>query len=191
MLEIARMIAFLGWGSLVWDPRELPIDHQWNTDGPYVRIEFLRQSNNGRLTLVISQDASPVHSLWTRYSGSDLMRAREDLRIREGIHKNNAERHVGSWVRGDASPIGVIDLEPWAAARGIEAVVWTALPPKFGGIDGVGPTVEQAISYLGNLVDPIRSDAEQYVRRAPRQVDTPYRRRIEHALGWSCTEFES
>jgi len=79
------MIAFLGWGSLVWDPGALAIHRQWHGDGPYVRAEFLRQSNNGRLTLVLSQDADPVRSLWATFTGSSLAQAREELRNREGI----------------------------------------------------------------------------------------------------------
>ncbi len=179
------MIAFLGWGSLVWDPGALPIHRQWHTDGPFVRAEFLRQSNNGRLTLVLAQDVEPVRSLWATFTGSDLAQAREELCKREGIPSKNIEASIGSWSLGDANPSHVLDLEPWAAARGIKSVVWTALPPKFAGTSNTAPTIEQAVSYLAGLTGPARDLAEQYIRRTPSQVDTAYRRRIEAALGWS------
>ena len=44
-------IAVLGWGSLIWDPKELDANNEWNNDGPFLPIEFARISNNGRLTL--------------------------------------------------------------------------------------------------------------------------------------------
>lgn len=124
------MIAFLGWGSLVWDPGVLAIHRQWHTDGPYVRAEFLRQSNNGRLTLVLAQAADPVRSLWATFDGQDLAQAREALRSREGIPAKNLHKSIGSWSRGDPNPDCILEIEPWAASRGIESVVWTALPPS-------------------------------------------------------------
>ena len=183
--RVTQMIAFLGWGSLVWDPGALSIHRCWHTDGPYVRAEFLRQSKNGRLTLVLSEDAEPVRSLWATFSGSGLSEAREDLCTREGIPTKSLEKSIGSWSRGDANPAGISELDLWANARGIESVVWTALPPKFDGADGAGPTIDQAVSYLGGLTGPARDLAEQYIRRTPPQVDTAYRRRIEAVLGWS------
>lgn len=182
------MIAFLGWGSLVWNPGALPIHRQWHTDGPYVCVEFLRQSNNGRLTLVLLQDVEPVRSLWATFAGSNLAQAREDLGNREGILRKNIEKCIGSWSRGDPNPACVLNLEPWANAQGVDSVVWTALPPKFDGVDGIGPTVDQAVSYLAGLTGLTRDLAEQYIRRAPPQIDTPYRRRIEAALGWSYAQ---
>lgn len=182
------MIAFLGWGSLVWDPRALPIHRQWHADGPYVRTELLRQSENGRLTFVLSQSAEPVHSLWATFSGSTLAQAKEELRRREGVPSKNLNRHIASWSRGDANPDSVLDIEPWATSRGIHAVVWTALPPKFAEKDGSSPSIEQAVCYLAGLTGPTRDFAEQYIRRAPPQIDTLYRRRVEAALGWSYAQ---
>jgi hypothetical protein len=46
-------IAVLGWGSLIWQPRELRISLPiWKTDGPELPVEFARVSMDGRLTLV-------------------------------------------------------------------------------------------------------------------------------------------
>lgn len=58
-------IVCLGWGSLVWDPKELLIDGHWNTDGPLLPIEFCRQSQDGRLTLVIDPQSEPLQMLWS------------------------------------------------------------------------------------------------------------------------------
>jgi len=63
--------------------------------------------------------------------------------------------------------------------------VWTNLPPKFGGIDGRIPTESEVVAYLQALEGEARAAAEKYVRRAPRQIATAYRRAIERALGWT------
>jgi hypothetical protein len=59
-------IACLGWGSLVWDPRELPVRGKWFEDGIFLPIEFARQPCDGRLTLVIVPDYEVrARGLWT------------------------------------------------------------------------------------------------------------------------------
>ena len=66
------MIACLGWGSLIWDPKGLPVDGGWYTDGPQLPVEFTRVSRDGRLTLVITEGAPPVAVLWSCLSVSSL-----------------------------------------------------------------------------------------------------------------------
>lgn len=38
------MITCLGWALLVWSPDTLPNVGEWQSNGPQVRLEFLRQS---------------------------------------------------------------------------------------------------------------------------------------------------
>lgn len=48
-------IIVLGWGSLVWDPNGLPIEHTnpvegaWSPDGPHLPVEFARHSSGSRI----------------------------------------------------------------------------------------------------------------------------------------------
>jgi len=166
------MIAFLGWGSLVWDPSALPIHRQWHLDGPFVRAEFLRKSRDGRLTIVLAQDVEPVRSLWGSYAGTSLEDACIALCGREGISQKNRATRIGSWSREQPGPDCILELEPWAMARGVQSVVWTNLSPNFEGNDANAPSVEVVLTYLAGLTGPTRDLAEQYIRRAPRQIDT-------------------
>ncbi len=183
------IIACLGWGSLVWDARTLPIQRGWFDDGPFVKVDFLRQSDGGRITLVLdpSATATPTRSLWAIMDNMELENAKEALRMRESIPKNGAH-NIGSWSRGAAAPALIVELPAWAEAHGIGSVVWTALPPKFQNQDGRVPTADEVVAYLRSLTGRVREDAERYIRRAPAQIDTPYRRKIEAALNWTPTD---
>ena len=62
---VPNKIACLGWGSLIWDPRDLLNDGQWCSNSPFLPIEYTRQSADGRLTLVISPEFQSVPVLWS------------------------------------------------------------------------------------------------------------------------------
>jgi hypothetical protein len=180
------IIACLGWGSLVWDPRGLHIQRPWFSDGPFAQIEFLRESKGGRITLVVDAAATVrVRSLWAVVDANTLVDAREGLRGREEIPPKDLQLHIGSWSRGDVAPALFVELDRWAEARGIDSVVWTALPPKFNGNNGLVPSSDQVVARLSGLTGRARENAERYIRFAPPQIDTPYRRRIEAALQWT------
>lgn len=136
------------------------------------------------MTLVLCGAAGPVRSLWAVMLAPDLATARSMLRKREGC-KIEA---IGSWSRGAASPEHITELPEWAKARGVSDVIWTALPSKFGAVVGTVPSVERVVEHLSGLTGSARDAAEKYVRFAPRQIDTPYRQRIEAVLGWTAKD---
>jgi hypothetical protein len=181
-------IACLGWGSLVWDPRGLPIEGQWLEDGPLAPVELLRQSDDGRITLVIEPSAMPITLLWANMGSIDLRQAKQALGEREGIPLSLRDSRIGQWQRGGVATDSIQDLPAWAEERNLGAVIWTALGPKFDG-RVAKPSLEQVVGYLRGLSGKKRSRAKEYIRCAPRQIDTEYRRGIEASLGWSHQEF--
>ncbi|MCG8504247.1 MAG: hypothetical protein MI755_06550 [Sphingomonadales bacterium] len=177
------LIGCLGWGSLIWDPRCLPIRRGWYDDGPMIQVEFARQSKDGRITLVIDTSAQSIRSFWALLDRTDIEEAIEALRRREVC----AKHHIGSWQSGREPPAGIIGVKNWLTARGLDAIIWTALPPGIGGNEFT-PSEKEVLSYLSRLTGSKRDKAEEYIRKAPKQTDTAYRRRIEAELGWSPIE---
>ena len=173
-------IACLGWGSLIWDSRDLPIRRHWFEGGPLVPVEFARHSKGARITLVVVPDARPVRSLWALMDSNSLKEARKQLREREGT----GDRYIDHWSRGTGSPACIGELSEWALARHIDHVIWTGLPPKFKKENDRLPNEEDVLKHLRQLRGTERDEAERYIRRAPRQIDTEYRRRIEAELQW-------
>lgn len=183
----AGVIACLGWGSLIWDPRTLPIRRHWFEHGPFVRAEFLRKSGDGRITLVLDKSAGLVRSLWAVMDTNNPEQARIALRKREGIPAKRENDFVGVWMPGTCPPPTIVGLPEWADARNVKAVVWTNLPHKF---DEDEPdkiaSSDDIADYLAGLTGSLRDDAEHYIRNAPSQIDTAYRRVIEARLGWTA-----
>jgi len=56
---------------------------EWQKDGPCIPVEFTRQSNDGRMTLIIDEKADDVQVLWAIMSTENLSDARESLRDRD------------------------------------------------------------------------------------------------------------
>ena len=180
------MIACIGWGSLIWGRRNLDVDGRWRADGPALPVEFARQSSDRRITLVIVQGFASVPTLWSVFNTRDLAEARESLRQREGVPHSRAGDLIADWHRGE-NPVSepAATISAWAAAKGLDAAVWTNLGSKFDGTDGRTPIETEVVAYLQALEGEVRAAAEEYVRRAPRQINTAYRRAIERVLGWT------
>lgn len=181
------VIAVLGWGSLIWDPRNLEIEGDWRTDGPSLPVEFARVSNGDRLTLVIVEGAPLQPTLWARSRKESLQDAVRNLQQREGLP---TARRIGSWSTAlpqytAQGPIARA-VSNWARTKGVDGVVWTALGPKRpDGING-NSSEDELLAYLRELESSGRSRAaREYIEKAPTQIDTRLRKRIRDELGWS------
>lgn len=183
-------IACLGWGSLIWDPRDLPIRGKWFEDGPLLPVEFARESSDGRITLVICNVIYRVRTYWTMLEATDLQTAKSDLAAREGITDKNIGSFVGYWDKNLAKSNGsaAAEIAAWAQTLNIGAVVWTNLKAGFKKTPGKLPSASNVLEHLRNLPYAKRRVAEEYVRRTPAQIDTEYRRLIEKELGWHPAE---
>jgi hypothetical protein len=177
-------IAILGWGSLIWDPRELPREGTWQTDGPVLPIEFSRVSLDCRLTLVLDDDnGEPVPTRYVPSPRADINDAIRDLKEREATRTKrigyvDLVRQVDSHTLPKQVAIHGRVAE-WARARGFSAVVWTALPANFQNETGRPFSVRNAYDYLAALPRSARDRALKYIDNAPEEVSTPLRREIK------------
>ncbi|MGD8106350.1 hypothetical protein ACQE32_06725 [Pantoea sp. FN0302] len=174
-------IACLGWGSLLWKPDPLPVSGEWHADGPWLPIEFSRIGDNGELATAVCLNAPAVQVFWALLAVDTLEQACEALRQREQIPQDRNDG-VGVLI-AQGSPVG--PLAEWAQQRQIDAVIWTALPPRSANNEGLVPTIDDAIAYLRSLEGEKREHARNYLAQVPQQLDTPYRRAISQQLGWS------
>lgn len=172
-------IACLGWGSLIWNPGELSLASEWQTDGPMLPIEFSRVGDGGELATAICLNAPPCQVLWAPLSFQSLSDAVSALRRRERIPVDR-EDGVGVFSINSLT-VGV--LGKWAAERQLDAVIWTALPPRFEGVEGLIPSLDDVLSYLISLNGQTLEHAKFYMENVPDQIETPYRKEIKK-LGW-------
>ena len=198
-------IACLGWGSLIWCPQSLPLKPhrppRWFTDGPELPVEFARQSEDGRLTLVIvrPEAAEPravlLPVLWANLTCPDIEEAHEALARRE--RKSQLPRTSQKWVKWKDEKIAywpklgssyphALQIAAWANGKKLDGVVWTNLLAKYEGEDGRVPSLTEVLNYLKTLCGSNLSEAKKYVRNAPPQIRTNYRAAIESELGWTC-----
>ncbi|MPT47970.1 MAG: hypothetical protein E2598_06060 [Sphingobium sp.] len=179
-------IVCLGWGSLVWDARDLPIEGGWNSDGPGLPLEFARQSGDDRMTLVIVNIEHHVPTLWAEMNVNSLAHAINALAAREGVQNPNA---IGRWpnTTDRQYPLGQ-SIAEWAGRMGFSGVVWTALQPGMKETRGTVPTLDELTAYIAKLDNDTRLRAKAYIDNAPVQIATPYREVLARACEASWKE---
>jgi len=175
-------IAIIGWGSLIWDPQDLPREGAWQRGGPKLPIEFSRISQDGRLTLVI--DESHGILVPTRYVLSprtNLEDAIADLLVRERTTKKGIGfvdlKHNNLKTQGCSTKIGEI-IRAWTKKTGFDSAIWTALEPNFKTEIRDDFSIKRATEYLSNLPKTAKTHALNYFQNAPEEVLTPLRKAL-------------
>jgi hypothetical protein len=180
-------IAILGWGSLIWDPRDLQLATSFALNGPSLPIEFCRISKNLRLTLIIDETFGTLCQTYAATSAfSTLDEAVDNLAQREGMPSSAdvgfADLTTQKRSRAAAArhPYAVETIADWALHAGYDAVIWTALDSHFENRTTEPFSVNAAMRFLEQLE---QHDAEafaralDYIRRAPGATQTPVRDR--------------
>ena len=172
-------IAYLGWGSLVWNPQKLEICGSWKKDGPVLPIEFARISQDGRLTLTICPGASEVRTLWVQAAIEESQKATNNLAERE----NTAEKNIGFLCtsndrsRSRASESVLRRIQTWAQKKDLDYVVWSDLRPNLK-----YESPKDAITYLRSLKGITYHLAKEYICNTPQQIKTKHRAILEKQL---------
>lgn len=178
-------IVILGWGSLIWDPRDLPHQEPWLDDGPKLPLEFSRISKDRRLTLVIDAVNGELCNTLYSYSPQILLAdAARDLTRREGTNPKYIgyydHRTQVSSIKEFGDQFDIKDtLSSWCDRKAVDGVVWTALPSNFDGRFHMAFSMEHAMTYLRSLAKNDLNKALEYFYKAPEQIDTPLRRRVK------------
>jgi len=114
----------------------------------------------------------------------DLDEGKHSLKEREGT----ADQNIHSVLKSDTTDDQVkMTIKNWLLVKDLDAAIWTGLSYSKK-TNNSRPTLDYVISHLKELDYEKRKVAEEYIRKAPKQIDTIYRRRIEIELGWSPVE---
>lgn len=179
-------IACLGWGSLIWCPKELPLATDWNSDGPKLPVEYARKSNDGRVTLVLVENYSKVQTLWALLKVASMEEAKSVLAQRESVSIKNVKYSIGFVEMSSKTQHGKYakDIEKWAASKDLDGVVWTNLKYGMDKERNKMPSSDEVLTHFESLTTEQKLKAEEYVRKTPAQVATPYRSVFESKLEW-------
>ena len=182
-------IAILGWGSLLWDLEILEpnTDGDWRMGaGPRLPMEFCRISPKRKMGLVVCLDA-----------GHGVPCATHAIASRRGLVEE-AQRDLAARERAPLGMIGTATaggegqgrpeirqiVSAWCVAHGWDAAVWTDLRGNFAEHRGEEFTLERGHAYLQTLQGPNLDEAVRYIALAPRETDTPLRRRLSDCTWW-------
>ena len=183
-------IAILGWGSLLWDQcAEFDKQHEdWQFDGPSLKLEFSRisETRNDALTLVLDSDNGKscrvAYALSKRNNPDDAIC---DLRCREGTPLKNIGFYFADGSRKQPRKIETLksiqSIQSWASEKKIDVVIWTDLASNFKKKSKCKKpfSIDAALCHIQALDAEGKAKAAEYVRRAPKFIDTPLRRALQ------------
>ena len=147
-------------------------------------LEFSRvsKSRNDALTLVIDKnDGTQCRVFYVMSKRKALNDAICDLRSREETSCEN----IAYWTTGrGTSKLEATQerIEAWAKKSNLDAVIWTALESNFTKKNKANATVfsvENAIRHIKNLTREGKAKAAEYIWRAPNEIKTKLREKLE------------
>ena len=171
----------IGWGSLIWDPRDLKIkDKNWFKDGPILPVEFVRISGNKRVTLVIDPIAKSLITLWNLMDTNDFQIAFNSILERE----RTITKRIHS-IDSKSIPNTEIEkiIQSWLIEKELDTAIWTGLYLN-NKVQDKRPTIEEVISHLQSLSGTELEKAKEYIMKTPEQINTNYRKEIMKTLNW-------
>jgi hypothetical protein len=178
-----KMIAILGWGSLLWDGGvEFNKHHdKWIHDGPTIKIEFssISKKDDKALTLVTDN----VHGSLTKVSycmskRSNKADAFSDLKKREQTVSDDIGVYP-SKKSEKRDPVIYKIIKKWAIDNHMDYVLWTDIHSNFKEKTGKAFSKKSATDYLKSLTPKEKKEAIKYAKKAPSYVKTPMRDTIE------------
>ena len=72
-------------------------------------------------------------------------------------------------------PVACNTIKEWARRNDFDAVVWTSLRSNFQKILEIPFTIDNAVQYVRNLDEPVKSKAMEYINESPVEIITPVR----------------
>jgi hypothetical protein len=174
-------IGIIGWGSLIWDQRELKTKGDWLKNGPVIPIEFCRLSADGRITLVINSKFNPVPTLVIESLFETLDEAIHDLAKREGTEDITNIGHYtytsDSFHSRDRNDFVKEILQQYKTD--FDALIWSDFGVRFKD-KGLGDlSVENIIKHIESLDQNMKEKAIEYIIKTPTQVQTTFRPFLE------------
>lgn len=179
-------IAFLAWGSLLSTANKKKLSivgNKFNANGPVIPLELSRISGDGRLTLVIDENAGAKNKAFYAISKhNSVNKAFDELVSVEKVQPNR---------------IGVVDIKnkqtsecatrhsettmsiaKWAKSNGIDVVLWSGLGRKFKDKIDVKFSTQAAVNYLNGLPKEERETSLKYIKSLPKNIETPVKNSV-------------
>ena len=188
--------AILGWGSLIWQPKDLAFDKEfgWKEDGPTLPIEFARISKDGRLTLVITENGTKVPVLYALSDYQSVEEAVLNLAVREGSGRGSIGSYDKTKNEFSHDVFFKQNILDWIKNTEFDAVIWTNIRENWDIKNEKGEIIrninpDKRIEYLKELERNTSVLAEEYIRKTPKQIKTKYRSLIEDQLNWKPITF--
>lgn len=167
-------IVYLGWGSLIWDYSNLPIN-AWKQSDLELPLEFSRISDygQGRMTLVIDQNGT-MNKIWYAQSNEkNVNKAIKVLRIREKTVANNIaylNLYSKQYRFNNTHPKLAKRIANWAHEMRIDVVIWTDLPSNWKTITKSNFSVRNAFQYFKHSQFETQLKIVEYIYRANRNA---------------------